>query len=114
MPITLRLVGLPADHEVHGCEQLLPATGDEGVSGDSQGVGSLLGTLGRKADGLESTDEPVCTSAANLCHADEGGEVPNALHVLEISREGVVPRQLIWSVCEIFVYFELEAGLSIE
>ena len=102
--------GLAANHEVHGGEELLSATSDESVSSNSQRVGGLLGTLGGKAESLESSHKVVCSPAAGLGHADESGEVPDAAHVLELARNRVVPGSGVFAVCKILVDLELESG----
>jgi hypothetical protein len=43
-------------------------------------------------------------------HADERGEVPDALHVLELAADGPVPGQLVGAVSQVLVDLELEAG----
>jgi hypothetical protein len=106
----LSLLGLPANHEVHGCEELLAATSDQSIGGHGQRVGGLLGALGRKANGLERADEPVRGTAADVGHTDERGEVPDALHVLELAADGPVPGQLVGAVGQVLVDLELEAG----
>ena len=102
--------GLAANHEVHGSEELLSATSDKSISSNSQRVGSLLGALGSETQSLESSDKVVCSPATSLGHTDESGEVPNAAHVLELARNGVVPGGGVVAVCKILVDLKLESG----
>ena len=104
------LHGLSANHEVHGCEQLLPATSDQAISGNRETVSRLLSASGCETYLLEGTDEFVRDSSANLGHADKGGEVPDAAHVLELAGKRPVPRHGVRPVGKILVHLELKAS----
>ena len=101
---------LAADHEVHGCEQLLLATSNKAVGGESQAVGCLLSALGCQTDGLEAADELVNDATANLGHAKDGGDIANGGDVLQLARQRPVPGVGVVTVREILVVLQDETG----
>lgn len=106
------LLGLLADHEVHGSEQVLLSTLDQAVSSESQAVGSLLGALGEETDGLTGADETVGKATAPPGHAGNGEEVPDGAHVLERTGQRVVPGGSIGAGSQILVVENLEASVT--
>lgn len=108
---TRLLLGLLADHQVHGGEQVLLSTLDQTVSSKSQAVGSLLGALGEEAEALTGTDEAVGKTTAPPGHADNGEEVPDGTHVLEGARQRVVPWGGVRALSQILVVEEIETSI---
>lgn len=105
------LLGLLADHQVHGSEQVLLRTLDETVTGQSERVSGLLGSLGEETDGLTGTDETVGEATAPPGHAGDGDKVPDGTHVLEGAGQRVVPGGSVGAGSEILVVLELETGV---
>ena len=105
------LLGLLADHQVHGGEQVLLRTLDQAVTSQSERVSGLLGSPGEETDGLTGTDETVGETTAPPGHAGNGDEVPKGTHVLEGTGQRVVPRGSVRAGSEILMVLELEAGV---
>ena len=106
-----RLLGLLANHEVHGSEEVLLSTLNQTVTGQGQAVGGLLGTLGEETDALTGTNEAVSNTTSPPGHAGNGKEVPGGAHVLEGARQRVVPRNGVGTSSQILVVLQVEAGV---
>jgi hypothetical protein len=100
----------PADHQVHGSEELLPATSDQAIGRECQTVSSLLGATRRQTDHLESTNELVDQTTANLSHAEDGRNITNGADVLELARERPVPWVGVVTLGKILVVLHDEAS----
>ena len=105
------LLGLLADHQVHGGEQVLLSTLDQAVSSQGKTVGSLLGSLGEETDLLKGTDETVGETTAPPGHAGNSEEVPDGTHVLEGTGQRVVQGSGVGAGSQILVVEELETGI---
>lgn len=105
------LLGLLADHEVHGGEEVLLSTLNQAVSGKGQAVGSLLGAPGEETDLLTGTHEAVGNTTTPPGHAGNGEEVPGGAHVLEGARQRVVPRNGVGASSQVLVVLHLEASV---
>ena len=108
--VHLSVSGLAADHEVHGCEQLLLATSNKAVGGEGQAVGCLLSAPGCQTDGLEAANELVDDTTADLGHAKDGRDIANGGDVLQLARQRPVPGVGVVTVRKILVVLHDEAS----
>lgn len=103
--------GLLADHEVHWGEEVLLGTGDETIGTLGEGIGRLLGTLGRKTDHLQEAGKDVHGTATGLGHAEDGEEIKVRLHVLGLTSNTPVPWDRVVTLGKILVVEEVEASI---
>ncbi len=103
-------LGLAADEEHHGGEKLGATTVYESVSSDDQRFADRVCTLGNEAEGLESLDCCLCSSATDLGHSCDGEVIPDGLAIPQATGNGVVPGDLVTTVGKILLVLDLETN----
>lgn len=104
---------LAANHQVHWGEQILLGTLDQHISSKSQVISRLVGSWWRNADLLKTPNKLMHKATSELGHAGDGWEIPERLHILEVSSNRVVPWSNICAFGQILVVDELEtSGLN--
>ena len=104
------LLRLLANKEHHGSEKLRLAAGNEGVTGNLEGLSDVVGSLGNETNLLETPHGVLGEELADSGRAQDRENVPEGLGLEDVALKGVVPGGAVIAGSEVLLVLDLKAN----